>query len=235
MFRVVATPLFLYPYLAAMAENKKSFLLYTDIINTVSKLPDELSGKLFKMILDYVNDKNPTTDDLLLEIAFEPIKQSLKRDLRKYEDIREKRREAGLASAEKRKQNEQVSTSVESVEQTPTNSTVSVSDSVNVSKDIYIYNKFYDEQISKTSNKEYHRFVKYLFGDNMYNQKLSGVLSIKNQLTEPDFVKVMEKYRINKKKIGDTLTKIENDKKYYKGKTNLYRTLLNWSEDRFIK
>lgn len=73
-----------------MAENKKSFLLYCDLIHTIEKMPDEKAGQLLKHILQYVNDKNPETDDLILNIAFEPIKQSLKRDLKKYENIRDR-------------------------------------------------------------------------------------------------------------------------------------------------
>lgn len=117
-------------YFIVMAENKKSFLLYTDVHHTVKKLSDEQAGKLFKHILSYVNDENPCLTDILLEVAFEPIKQSLKRDLRKYETIREKRSLAGKASAEKR---QQVLTSVEQekqVEHVSTNPTVNVSDSV---------------------------------------------------------------------------------------------------------
>lgn len=65
-------------------EGKKSFLLYCDIRSTVAKLPKEKQAELFMLILDYVNDLNPQTDDLLLEIAFEPIKLQLKRDLTKW-------------------------------------------------------------------------------------------------------------------------------------------------------
>ena len=36
-----------------MAENKKSFVLYCDLIHTVEQLPDEVAGKLFKLILNY--------------------------------------------------------------------------------------------------------------------------------------------------------------------------------------
>jgi len=64
-----------------MAEDKKSFLLYCDLIHTIEKLPDEKAGVLFKHILKYVNDKNPTIEDLVVELVFEPIKQQLKRDL----------------------------------------------------------------------------------------------------------------------------------------------------------
>jgi hypothetical protein len=70
-----------------MAQGKKSFLLYCDYIHTIEKLTDQQAGKLFKHILQYVNDQDPQLDDLLLDIAFEPIKQQLKRDLKKYEGI----------------------------------------------------------------------------------------------------------------------------------------------------
>lgn len=69
-----------------MAEDKKSFLLYADLIHTVKKLPKEKIGDLFITILEYVNDMNPTVDDILVDIAFEPIKQQLKRDLRHWEE-----------------------------------------------------------------------------------------------------------------------------------------------------
>jgi hypothetical protein len=69
-----------------MAKDKKSFLLYCDIIYTVSKMPDDKAGQLFKHILEYVNDMNPQTDDLIIQLSFEPIKQQLKRDLQQYYD-----------------------------------------------------------------------------------------------------------------------------------------------------
>jgi hypothetical protein len=86
-----------------MAENKKSFVLYADLIATVGKLPDEIAGKLFKIVLEYVNDLDPTIDDLLLSVAFEPIKLQLKRDLKKYECKREQWSDAGKKSAEARR------------------------------------------------------------------------------------------------------------------------------------
>ena len=79
-----------------MAENKRSFLLYTDVHYTLKKLTNEQAGKLFKIILSYVNDENPIVEDLMLEIAFEPIKQSLKRDLEKYESICKRNQNNGL-------------------------------------------------------------------------------------------------------------------------------------------
>ena len=129
-----------------MAENKKSFLLYCDLIHTVEKLTNTQAGKLFKHYLRYVNDLDPKCDDVLIDLVFEPIKQDLKRDLKKWESIKVKRSEAGKASAEKRQQKQQVLTSVESVEQTSTNPTVNdnvnVTVNVNVNDIEYIYSLY---------------------------------------------------------------------------------------------
>jgi hypothetical protein len=79
-----------------MAENKKSFILYADLISVVRKLPKEKAGELFMQILSYVNDENPTIeDDLLLEVVFEPIKLQLKRDLKRWDEFRQKQSENG--------------------------------------------------------------------------------------------------------------------------------------------
>lgn len=97
-----------------MAENKKSFILYSDLLHTIDLMPNENAGKLFKHILKYVNDLNPEADDLITKLSFEPIKQQLKRDLCKWEDKSINRSESGrlggLKSGEARrskmKQNE---------------------------------------------------------------------------------------------------------------------------------
>ena len=73
-----------------MAENKKSFVAYCDWQETFEELSDEEAGKLVKHLFNYVNDKNPETSDKLTKMCFIPIKQSLKRDLKKYEKYVEK-------------------------------------------------------------------------------------------------------------------------------------------------
>lgn len=71
-----------------MAEGKKSFILYADLLPAVKKMPDDKAGQLFKIILSYVNDENPKTDDLLVDVLFEQVKQQLKRDLIRYEEVK---------------------------------------------------------------------------------------------------------------------------------------------------
>jgi hypothetical protein len=78
-----------------MAENKKGFILYADQKELFTQLNDELAGKLIKHIFRYVNDENPTSDDVIINIAFTPIKQHLKRDLDKFNETKERRSQAG--------------------------------------------------------------------------------------------------------------------------------------------
>lgn len=86
-----------------MAENKKSVLLYCDIIFTVEELDNESAGLLFKHYLRYINDQNPDPPNQLIKIVFEPIKQNLKRDLKKWERKSERNSEIAKAGWEKRR------------------------------------------------------------------------------------------------------------------------------------
>ena len=125
-----------------MAENKKSIIVYADWIEQFEYLTDEEAGKLIKHFFRYVNDQKPIAPDRLTEMSFIPIKQSLKRDLIKWENTLEGRSRAGKASAEAKKalkeaqQNSTNSTSVDFVQHTSTNSTDSVNVSVSVSDNV---------------------------------------------------------------------------------------------------
>jgi len=70
-----------------MAENKNKVIVYTDWISTFESLTDEEAGKLIKHFFQYVNDKNPEAPDRLTRLLFEPLKQTLKRDLKVYQAI----------------------------------------------------------------------------------------------------------------------------------------------------
>jgi len=125
-----------------MAEGKKSFVLYSDQRSIIEMLSDEKAGKLLKHMFAYVNDENPVSDDPLILLAFEPIKLQMKRDLVKWETTKGVRSDAGKASAEARrlaKEHQQTltnSTNVNFVQQSSTNSTVNVNDTVNVNVNV---------------------------------------------------------------------------------------------------
>jgi hypothetical protein len=70
-----------------MAKDKKSIVVYADWISIFEHLTDEEAGRIIKHFFRYVNDQDPTPPDRLTKLLFEPIKQQLKRDLRKYETM----------------------------------------------------------------------------------------------------------------------------------------------------
>jgi hypothetical protein len=93
---------FFYAKNLQMAKDKKGFILYADQKALFDQLPNEKAGELIKFIFSYVNDENPISEDLIINLAFTPIQQQLKRDLLKYTETKEKRSEAGKAGANKR-------------------------------------------------------------------------------------------------------------------------------------
>ena len=137
-----------------MAENKKGFILYADQKELFSQLPDEIAGKLIKHIMSYVNDENPVSDDILINIAFTPIKLQLKRDLVKFEETKDRRSVAGKIGAEKRWQTiandgKRINGIANDSKPKQTIAKIAVKDNVKV-KDIHIYRSFDHLSLSQT-------------------------------------------------------------------------------------
>lgn len=131
-----------------MAEDKKGFILYADQKELFSQLPDELAGKLIKHIMAYVNDEDPVTDNIIINIAFTPIKLQLKRDLIKFEETKGRRSNAGKIGAEKRwqtiaKDSNRINGIAKDSKGKQAIAKMTVTDNVNVKeKDIHIYSFF---------------------------------------------------------------------------------------------
>jgi hypothetical protein len=120
-----------------MAKDKKGFILYADQKALFDQLPNEKAGELIKFIMAYVNDEDPLTDDLIINLAFTPIKQQLKRDLQKFEETKIKRSNAGKAGADKRWQplandSKRIQTIAKIADNVNDNVNVSVNDNDNV-------------------------------------------------------------------------------------------------------
>jgi len=116
--------------------------MYVDWFDTIKHLPDEQLGRLIRHVYDYVIDGTIVEVSNPLFFVFNPIRLQIDRDSDSYEKIREQRSLAGRISANRRKEvrthtNEQDesatnATSVNSVKQRLTPSTVNVNDNVNV-------------------------------------------------------------------------------------------------------
>ena len=207
-----------------MAENKKSFLVYADLVNVVRKMKKEDAGELFLHMLEYVNDTNPATENPIVDLTFEPIKQQMKRDLKKWEKQQEQRVEAGKKSAETRKvalnefqrsltaverplnENEQASTVTVNVTGTVTGN---VNDNVTVNK------KKEDIDARKLKFAETLKPFLEIYGKNLCND-------FYKYWTEPN--RSNTKFRQETEKTWDIVRRLEtwakNDKNFAKNSTN---------------
>lgn len=89
-----------------MANGKKGFLLYADyltIFKNLEKKDPGGAGRLIIHILEYVNDLDPEPPNVITDIAFEPIKLQLMRDLEAWDDKVLQCSDAGKKSAAARK------------------------------------------------------------------------------------------------------------------------------------
>lgn len=166
-----------------MAKDKKGFILYSDQKELFEQLPDDKAGQLIKFIMSYVNDENPQTDDLIIKLAFTPIKQQLKRDLEKFEQTKANRSEAGKAGANKRWQNiANDSKRISSIAKIAVNDNVNVNvkdNDINIRKDNFaeslkpfletygkdMLNDFFFYWTEKSPNGKQMRFEKQKFFD----------------------------------------------------------------------
>lgn len=88
---------------------KDSFVLFTELVDSVQGLSDEQAGALFKMILNYEAERDlyEGLDDIPTEslVAFSFIQRQLDKMDEKYQETIEKRKKAGQAGANARWQN----------------------------------------------------------------------------------------------------------------------------------
>ena len=135
-----------------MSKQKKSFIAYNDWRNAFDKMPDEAAGKLIKALFAFANGEDISDLEWSIAAPLEQYKSIILRDSEKWSNQVEQRSLAGKKSAEVRstKSNDR-STTVNDRQRKSTDSvSVSVSDSVNVDKQV-IFNKWlsYRKEIKK--------------------------------------------------------------------------------------
>ena len=179
-----------------MAKDKKSFILYTDQSGVFNQLPDEIAGKLIKHIFAYVNDENPISEDLIINIAFEPIKQSLKRDLKRYEEYVDKQSVNGAKGGRPKKPTETQKTQA-FFEKPKKADSVSVSDSVN-DNDINIFNdlwNLYNKKLNKEDSVSAFKKIKSSEYEVIKNHIPNFVKQFKDKQYQPYFSTYLNKKR----------------------------------------
>lgn len=112
-----------------MADNKDSFIAYCSWGEIFNGLSNEDAGQLAKHLFSYINDENPKSENAIVNVAFIGIRQTLKRDLKKYENYIKKQSENGLKGGRPKTQKTQPFS-----EKPKKADSVSVSDSVSENK-----------------------------------------------------------------------------------------------------
>ncbi len=147
-----------------MAEGKKSFIVYTSWFDFLEELSNEQMGMLFRWVLEYCNDKNPEyPDDAMVKMAIKIIQQTLKADLKKYEDKCKK----NLENARKR-----WDTNVKREMQTDANKCERNANAIQTDSDIC--NMIYDNcNMINDNNKENIRVINNTIKENAPNSRFS--------------------------------------------------------------
>ena len=167
-----------------MAENKKSFIAYSDWQETFEELSDEEAGKLVKHLFNYVNDKNPEASDKLTKMCFIPIKQSLKRDLVKYDNYIDKQRVNGKKGGRPKK-NPTLSEETQPFLEKPKKAD-SVNDSVSVNES--------DTNKQKTKKEKIEGFLKWFNSQKKVHTGTLGKFKMLTKTDENNLFKLLKVY-----------------------------------------
>lgn len=193
-------------------DGKKSFIIYIDQRKLFDALPDDVAGKLIKMIFAYVNNEDPQSENSLLQYAFDNIKEKLHDDLVKWREIRQKRQEAGAiggkANASKYKQ--MLANASNTKQREAVNVNVNVNDNVNVNvNDIDISNNMASAKAKPSKHKH-----------GSYQHVL---------LTDDEYSKLKEQFH---ERTESLIQKLDDgiELKGYKYKSH-YLAIIKWSKD----
>lgn len=149
-------------------KEKESFILYNSFYEPIKALKNEQLGKLLRAIFDYTINGEITQDNEII-VAFMFIKNQLDRDSEKWEDERNKRKEAGRLGGIKRALNQQQKLSskskqclgvLKSVKQNQANQ----ADNVDVNVDVYVNDNVNDNVINTTSTNNIYNYIEENFG-----------------------------------------------------------------------
>lgn len=116
--------------------DKNSFIMFVDYKEKFKKLSDEQMGKLIRAVFEYEDSGvEPDMDDIIVSMAFDVIKVDLDKNHAKYEEIVEKRKEAGRKGG-KCKQVQAKEASARFAKQTQANQAVNDNDNVSVNDNV---------------------------------------------------------------------------------------------------
>ena len=134
------------------APAKPSFILYSDYISFVEEFSDEEAGELFKAIMLYVNNRPVPKLSKGVKAIYKHITNQLEKDFDKWQDIKEKRREAVKKRWEGKDKNDD--SEKYNCIVCNTNDTVNVNDNVNVNVNGNVNTDVINQSIDRSAYAE---------------------------------------------------------------------------------
>lgn len=203
-----------------MAEGKESFLLYVDQGELFEELTDEQAGKLIKHTFKYVADKNPEAPDQITKLLFIPIKQTLKRDLKKYETYLAKQQANGKKGGRPKKEETQKTQPF--IEKPKKADSVSVSDSV--SENDNIPTEYSEKEFLRDWNSlRVEHLKKPSFLNSISRDELEHLNDLKKQYSKIDFSNALIGL-FKQKKMPNGNTTMQSNPKHFLTHFNAYLT-----------
>ena len=125
-----------------MADSKNSFVVYTDIKETLDSLTDDQVATLFRGMVDYQLTGSVPEFEGVLKFAFIPIRQQMDRDNTKWERTKAARtesgRQGGIRSGEVRRAKAQSEANEASASQSKQNEANEANEAVNVNVNVNV-------------------------------------------------------------------------------------------------
>lgn len=134
------------------APAKPSFILYSDYISFIEEFSDEEAGELFKAIMLYVNNRPVPKLSKGVKAIYKHITNQLEKDFDKWQDIKEKRREAVKKRWEGKDKNDD--SEKYNCIVCNTNDTVNVNDNVNVNENVNVNIDVINQSIDRSAYAE---------------------------------------------------------------------------------
>ncbi len=223
---------------------RKSFIVYLDLLDSLDELSDAQAGKLFKTIKAYhrsvaegatqecAANLESLLKDFVNRLAFAPFRAAFERDAEKYQDRCRRMKENGMkAGRPKSKKSNCFSESQNKPNGFSENQKVQKkADNDNVN-DNDIKKKNGKEKPAHTlfpepdSNPEYARFVAWVRDNAPYCYDPSNW---RTGITAAQFEALREKHGYTSNQIALTVAEIDNRKDLRGKYTNLYLTVLKW-------
>ena len=209
---------------------KESFILYLEHKEIFEELDNEEAGELIKAIFEYQTTGETPNLSKSLKLAFIPIKNSLDKNEVKWEQEKQKRREAGklggLAKASNAKQNLANLASAKSA----TKNLANLADNVNVNVNEYVN----VNELNNNDNNSYKYSLLSPQSDNSIDSELVLELPLIDKSLYPIYEKDLEKWKsiypaVNvEQEFRNMLGWLDSHSKNRKTKSGINRFINGW-------